>query len=204
MAGILLRGTCSTAAHTRAACWTALVALLMAPAIGATETTCATVVRETDGVYIVTSSFMVAAPASVAREVLTDYDHIARFLPDVQLSRVVERRGTLAVVQQEAVARFMMFSRRIYLLLEVEEEPRLIRFRDRDRRSFERYEGSWRVVEQGRQVSIAYELRAKPAFDVPEFLLKRLLKRDAQQMITRLQDEIAGRATAPAGTPGMQ
>jgi hypothetical protein len=40
------------------------------------------------------------------------------------------------------------------------------------------------------RVEIRYELAAKPSFDVPEFLLKRLLKRDAQQMIGRLQDEM--------------
>jgi hypothetical protein len=198
MTSIFHRVGNSMAARLRAACWTAMVTLLVAPALGATEKTCETVVREADGVYDVTTTFVVTGPAAVAKEVLTDYDHIARFMPDVQVSRILERRGTRAVVQQEAVARFMMFSRRVYLTLEIEEEPRVIRFRDRDRRSFERYEGSWRIDGKDGEISIAYALTAKPAFEVPEFLLKRLLKRDAQQMIARLQNEIAARGTASA------
>ena len=38
---------------------------------------------------------------------------------------------------------------------------------------------------------ITYELSAKPAFSVPEFVLTRLLRRDATQMIDRLRQEIS-------------
>jgi ribosome-associated toxin RatA of RatAB toxin-antitoxin module len=200
MTRLLLRTPAAVPARRRVALWTAIASLLMASTVAATAPTCETVVREADGVYSVTTTFVVTQPAAVAAAVLTDYDHIARFMPDVQVSRVVERSERRAVVQQEAVARFMLFSRRIYLMLEVEEEPGVIRFRDRDRRSFERYEGSWRIVEKEGQVTIAYELNARPTFDVPEFLLKRLLKRDAQQMIVRLQSEMAARAAAAGGS----
>jgi len=37
---------------------------------------------------------------------------------------------------------------------------------------------------------VRYELTAKPSFDVPAFLLKRLLQRDAREMIRRLQNEM--------------
>jgi hypothetical protein len=40
----------------------------------------------------------------------------------------------------------------------------------------------------------SYRLSATPSFDIPEFLLKRLLKRDASQMIRRLQAEIVARS----------
>ena len=36
-----------------------------------------------------------------------------------------------------------------------------------------------------------------PAFDVPEFILKRLLKRDAGQLINRLRGEFATRGQIP-------
>ena len=80
-------------------------------------------------------------------------------MPDVRTSTVLERSDGLTVVEQEAVARLMMFSKRIHLVLEVHEEPGTIRFRDRCGKSFARYEGVWTLTEQrmaGR--SIAYEL----------------------------------------------
>jgi hypothetical protein len=87
----------------------------------------------------------------------------------------------------------MMFSRRIHLVLEIQEEQGAIRFRDRCGESFSRYEGACTIVERDGATTITYELSAKPSFDVPDFLLARLLKRDARQMIDRLRAEIARR-----------
>jgi ribosome-associated toxin RatA of RatAB toxin-antitoxin module len=152
-------------------------------------------VREEGGTYVVAATFDVSHPASTAVAVLTDYEQIPRFMPDVRTSRVLERSDGLTVVEQEAVARLMMFSKRIHLVLEVHQQAGEIRFRDRCGKSFSRYEGVWTITESGTgQTTIAYRLTATPSFDVPEFLLKRLLKRDATRMIHRLRAEIAARA----------
>jgi hypothetical protein len=57
-----------------------------------------------------------------------------------------------------------------------------------------RYEGSWRLCDENGQTVILYELSAEPSFDVPQFLLKRLLRRDAGLMIEGLRREIAERS----------
>ena len=99
-----------------------------------------------------------------------------------------------AVVEQEAVSGVMMFSKRVHLVLEIEEQPDALIFRDRCGRSFVRYEGAWRLSRQDGQTAITYELTAEPSFDVPGFMLKRLLRRDSAQMIERLQREIGARS----------
>ena len=153
-------------------------------------------VREERGVYTVSARFHAAAPPAAALAVLTDYETIPRFLPDVISSVVRERSDGRAVIEQEAVSRMMMFSKKVHLVLEITEAPDAIRFRDRCGRSFERYEGSWRVTARDGGSEISYELTATPAFDVPEFLLKRLLKRDSTRTIERLAAEIAARASS--------
>jgi ribosome-associated toxin RatA of RatAB toxin-antitoxin module len=152
-------------------------------------------VRENRGVYSVSARFQVAEPPAVALAVLTDYENIPRFLPDVTSSVVRERSEHRAVVEQEAISRMMMFSKKVHLMLEITEEGSVIRFRDRCGRSFEHYEGAWRITPRGTGSDITYELTAKPSFDVPEFILKRLLKRDSTRTIERLTAEIAARAT---------
>jgi len=160
-------------------------------------------VREDGGVYRVVAEFTVAQPAAIAVAALTDYENIPRFMPAVRSSTVLERTPGYAVVEQEAIARFMMFSKQIHLVLEIHEQPdRAIRFRDRCGRSFGRYEGAWTIRESAGTTAIRYELTAKPSFEVPEFLLKRLLKRDAALMIEQLRTEIASRAALrQAGRP---
>jgi ribosome-associated toxin RatA of RatAB toxin-antitoxin module len=173
---------------------TALVLLAAAALPAASAPDPQVTVREEGGVYTVAASFAVAEPASTALAVLTDYEQIPRFMPDVRRSIVLEHGEGLMVVEQEAVARLMMFSKRIHLILEIQETPGVIRFRDRCGKSFARYEGGWTITEDDGHATIAYDLTATPSFDVPEFLLKRLFKRNAAQMIERLQIEMAARS----------
>jgi len=150
-------------------------------------------VHESGGLYRVAATFSVSQPAAVAMEVLADYGEIPRFMPDVRTSTVLEQADNYVVVEQEAVAKFLMFSKRIHLVLEVHQTPGTLRFRDRCGSSFSSYEGRWTVADVGGQTNINYELTARPAFDVPEFLLRRLLKRDSTRMIQLLTTEIAAR-----------
>ena len=177
-----------------AAIWLIGVAL-PASAIGADADPQVTV-REQAGVYRVSAAFSVAQPAATALAVLTDYEGIPRFMPDVETSTVRERSGGTVIVEQEAVARLMMFSKRLHLVLEIQETAGVIRFKDRCARSFEQYEGTWTINERDGGAEVLYELTAKPSFDVPDFLLKRLLKRDAARKIERLRLDLAARAAA--------
>jgi ribosome-associated toxin RatA of RatAB toxin-antitoxin module len=154
-------------------------------------------VREEQGVYTVVARFVVDQPAAVALAVLTDYEQIPRFMPDVRTSIVRERAIGRVVVEQEAVSGLMMFSKRVHLVLEIQEQPGELIFRDRCGRSFVRYEGAWRLSKQDGRTAITYELIAEPSFEVPGFMLKRLFRRDAAQMIGRLKQEIATRALYP-------
>ena len=147
-------------------------------------------VHEKNGVYEVRAAFSVTRPASVVAAVLTDYLRIPDYMPEVRSSQILAREDGHAVVAQEAVARFMMFSKRMHLVLEVKEGSSTIEFHDRCGQSFERYEGAWSMAERDGQTRVAYRLTAKPSFDVPDWLLSRLLKRDATQMIARLQAQI--------------
>jgi ribosome-associated toxin RatA of RatAB toxin-antitoxin module len=150
-------------------------------------------VEEAHGLYTVRARFRVAQPPDAARAVLTDYEGIPRFMPGVESSVVLERRPGFAVIEQRGLSRFMMFSKRVHLVLEVTQEAGRLRFRDRCGLSFSRYEGSWRYAPSEGGTEIVYELAAQPTFEVPEFILKRLLKRDSSQMIEALRREIADR-----------
>ena len=151
-------------------------------------------VREERGVYSVSARFVVAQKPSVARAVLTDYEEIPRFLPDVKISLVRERTASHIVVEQEAVARMLMFSKRVHLMLDITQDADTIRFRDQCAVSFVQYEGSWQLIPKNGGTEIVYALTAQPSFDVPDIILKRMLKRDAGRMIERLAREMAARS----------
>ena len=151
-------------------------------------------VNEDRGVYEVTARFDVAAPPPVALAVLTDYEQIPRFMPGVRTSVIREQADGRAVVEQEAVSKFLMFSRRVHLVLEVSQRADAIAFRDRCRKSFAQYEGEWRLAATDGGTELLYTLTAEPSFDVPGFILKRLLERDSREMIEQLRREISRRS----------
>src|SRR5688572_13708070 len=139
-------------------------------------------VTEARGLYSVTARFEIPQDASVALAVLSDYEQIPRFMPDVRKSVVLERGPKRLLVEQEAVSQFMMFSKTVHLVLEVFEDGNSIRFTDKSGKSFQTYEGSWLAEARNGGTTITYTLSAKPGFDVPQFILKRLLKRDSGEM----------------------
>jgi hypothetical protein len=156
-------------------------------------------VTEGGGVYTVRATFVVRGGTDVARAVLTDFERMTRFVPDIRKSLVLERSAGGTVVEQEAVSRMMMFSKRVHLVLAVSETPTVITFEDRCGESFKRYAGSWTLGETAAGTTLTYQLTAEPRFDVPGFILKRLLRRDSGKMIELLQAEIAARAGGEAG-----
>ena len=176
---------------------TAMMILMSAsavPAVAVPQNDPAVTVSEERGVYTVAATFSVPQAPRFVFAALTDYAGIPRFMPEVRTSNVIARADDRTVVEQEATARFMMFSKRVHLVLEVQEGESHIRFRDRCGKSFTRYEGVWTITGNGATTQVRYELSARPSFDVPELLLKRLFKRDATQMIERLTIEIRARA----------
>jgi carbon monoxide dehydrogenase subunit G len=176
-----------------------MVAVLVTAAIAFAQTTGKPEIAVTDaaGVYHVTATFTVAASSATVAAVLTDYDRIPEFMPGVVSSQVVGRTDAGLVIEQEAAARFMLLTKRIHLVLDVSQEDGIIRFRDRCGKSFAQYEGAWRLSAAGNRTTITYELSAKPSFDVPAFVLKRLLRRDAAAMMERLTAEITSRGDSP-------
>jgi ribosome-associated toxin RatA of RatAB toxin-antitoxin module len=151
-------------------------------------------VRENQGVYFVAARFQVAEPPDAALAVLTDYERIPRFMPNIQKSIVRERGADHVIVEQQAVSKLMMFSKKMHLVLQITEEPDALRFTDVCRADFRRYEGSWTATAIEGMTEIRYELTADPSFDVPEFILKRVLRRDSRDMIAALQQEMAARS----------
>lgn len=79
--------------------------------------------RHDGGALQVVCRAQLDAPAELAWQTLTDYDHLADFVPGMQRSRVLSRNGPLAVVEQVGMARFLFVSIPIEVTLATTERP---------------------------------------------------------------------------------
>ena len=143
---------------------------------------------------------VVRAPLPIVWEVLTDYEGIPGFVSSMRESRITGRGERHLVVEQAAVGRLFMFSRRMHVTLFVEEiPPTTIRFEDVVGNDFEDYRGEWRIEPRGDAVEIVYRLAARPSFSVPDFIARRLFRRMARDLLDQVKTEIERRAArAPA------
>lgn len=126
---------------------------------------------------------------------LTDYDGIERFVSSMKESRVTRRDDDGILVDQMAVGRVFLFTRRIRTTLRVHEEPPgRIRFEDVLGRDFKSYRGEWRIEERRGAVELVYRLRARPSFSMPDFVMRGLFRATARDLLTEVRTEIERRA----------
>lgn len=145
--------------------------------------------------YTVEGVFQVKASSTAVWSVLTDYDHIARFVPAMRESRLVETKadGGL-VVDQEAVGSVLFFSKAVHVRLDVHRADETLRFVDVIRKDFRLYSGSWNVRAAGDSTEVTYRLEAEPDFLSPAILMRRGLKRGAADLLDQVRAEIVRRA----------
>ena len=151
--------------------------------------------EQTHKANTVEGDFQVKASSTCVWSVLTDYDHIARFVPSMRQSRVTKTRpdGSL-LVEQEAVGGVLFFSKKVHLRLEVRRDGEALRFKDLLHKDFRRYAGSWMARAAGDQVEVTYRLEAEPDFMTPSALMRRGLKRGAKDLLDQVRAEIVRRA----------
>lgn len=125
-----------------------------------------------------------AAPAAVWR-VLTDYDRMDEYVPDLKQARVLSRSGDRAVIEQFGSAHFLFFRRDIHLVVQAHEQPMSQIDISLVGGDMKVYICSWRLVpvpETG-GTRILYNGTMAPKFYVPGFLGSNLIRSDIEKMI---------------------
>jgi ribosome-associated toxin RatA of RatAB toxin-antitoxin module len=160
--------------------------LLMICALPAWATpTVAVSVERTDGIYKITARGEVAASPQAVWRILTDYEHMAEFVPDLQRVRVLSRSGDEAVIEQLGEARFLFFRRAIRLVVQAHEQPISqidISLVDGDMKV---YNCTWQLapVPETGGTRVSYSGTVAPKFYVPGMLGSNLIRRDIEKMM---------------------
>jgi carbon monoxide dehydrogenase subunit G len=139
----------------------------------------------------VSASVVMKVDPHIAWAVLSDYDHLASFIPDMKSSRVVSRDGNKVRVEQKGDVGFFFYREPVNVLLEVHEEPprritaRSIEGTVRDLET--RYE----LQSSGAGVRLDYAGRFVPGFTIPPLIgmpiVNRLIERRFRAMVDEIQ-----------------
>ena len=145
-----------------------------------------------DGEFVtVSASAVMKVDPHVAWAVLSDYDHLARFIPDMKSSRVVSRDGNKVRVEQKGDVGFFFYKEPVNVLLEVHEEPpRRITAKSIDGNVRE-LETRYELQASASGVKLDYAGRFVPSFAIPPLigmpLVNRLIERRFRAMVNEIE-----------------
>ena len=137
----------------------------------------------------------VAAPHALIWSTLTDYGHLSEFIPGMQSSKITERRGTTAIVEQRGEAGFMVFSYGIDVLVaSTEYQPDTIEIRLL-KGNLKRLDGRYQVQsgEKDGTWVVSWSGMVEPSLPLPQFLNVRLIRGSIVDQFRGMIDEIERR-----------
>ncbi|EJL85086.1 polyketide cyclase / dehydrase family protein [Herbaspirillum sp. CF444] len=151
--------------------------------------------------FEVTAKMTVHADVARSWKVLTDYNRLAEFVPNLSRSQVSSSEGNERVVTQNGFARFLFIRQNIDLVLHVTEQPmqaidiRLVSGNMRE------YQARWELQSlQAQQQAgndgrtrISYAGIIAPDFYVPTLFGAALMKGDLRNMLNAVKAEIEKR-----------
>jgi ribosome-associated toxin RatA of RatAB toxin-antitoxin module len=139
---------------------------------------------------------LIAAPVAAVWEVLTDYEHLPRFIPGIAKSVVRSRDDSRLLVEQAGEARFLIFSFPIEVRLEVTERPPQSISSRAVAGNVRRMTGRYEIqpdAEHG-TVLLRYIGEIEPDFKLPPLIGVAALRRTATEQFTAMVAEIERRA----------
>jgi hypothetical protein len=151
--------------------------------------------REGDVLLIEASADFEGTLAQTWR-VLTDYDNLANFIPNLSASRITARSGNAVTVEQKGEARLLFLTYPIDVRLVVTEIPQSRVTSRAVAGNFREMSGTYAVEASGSRVRLRYSGRLVPAFYVPPLIGTWVLRSNVETTFSALVDEIVRRQNA--------
>ncbi len=142
---------------------------------------------EIDGqkMYEVDATGTVAAPLPKVWKILTNYERMADFVPDMESCKVLSRSGNEVTIEQFGVARFLFMTRAIHLVVRATEQPMSSIDIALVSGDMKHYESHWELIpvpETG-GTRVVYSGRMMPNFYVPGILGAKMVRGDIERMM---------------------
>jgi ribosome-associated toxin RatA of RatAB toxin-antitoxin module len=134
--------------------------------------------------YEISVNGVVRAPPATAWKVLTDYEQLSQFVPDLKSCRVLSRSGNEVVVEQYGTAHFLFIPKPLHLVVRALETPITSVDISLVSGDMKLYASRWELAAlPGGGTQIVYSGRLIPDFYVPGLLGARLIRADVERML---------------------
>ena len=135
--------------------------------------------------YEVDASGTVQAPLASVWKILTAYERMPEFVPDLASCKVLTRDGNKVIVEQFGTARFLFMTKAIHLIVRATETPMSSIDISLISGDMKHYESRWELypVPATGGTRIVYRGRLIPSFYVPGMLGPAMIRSDIKRMM---------------------
>jgi hypothetical protein len=143
------------------------------------------------------ASFTAPVGVRLAWEVMTDYDHMAQFLPHLESSRIVERRpGNRLLVEQRGEVPLGPLARAFSYVREVELHP-YTELRSRViSGTVERADVTTQLFPKGAETRVVYRSEVVPGVWLPFGVGNAIIRRNLVEQLSMMRAEMVRRSSA--------
>ena len=129
-------------------------------------------------------------PVQLLWDVLTDYENLSRFIPNLSTSELIQRQGQTVRLQQVGSQQLLglRFSAQVQLELTEFRQDGLLQFR-MVKGDFRRFEGSWQIRQRPGGSSLLYELTVQGCLGMPIGLIEERLRDDLSSNLNAVVQE---------------
>jgi carbon monoxide dehydrogenase subunit G len=173
-----------------------MTALLLADSgHAATETAIRSIdITQATDAYVANVVMVIPVPTDVAWQVLTDFDHMAEWVPNVRESKVIAREPNAVTVEQHGVAKFGLASFPYVSVRRMESDPpRTIRSTQL-KGNMRRLESLMTVAPDGDGTKLVYHFEMVPGPLAATVMSKEFLEHELREQFGAIIEEMVRRS----------
>jgi len=143
--------------------------------------------------YITNAVFQTSAPPNIAWDVLTDFDNLQKWVPNVTESKAVKRDENQVIVEQKGVARYgaLRFPYTSQRKIELKQPTNIKTMQIKG--SMKRVESTLLIEPEGKGTRIVYHLEIVPSFVAAGGMSKEFVEHEVREQFTAIVGEMARR-----------
>ena len=189
------RSHCTNASRMRWTFWAMAAFLLADSGHAATEGTIRSIdIAKDSDAYVANVVMFAPVATDVAWQVLTDFDHMAEWVPNVRESKVIAREANAVTIEQHGVAKFGIASFSYVSVRHIEPDPpRTIRS-TQIKGNMRRLESLMTLAPDGNGTKLVYHLEMVPGALAATVMSKEFLEHELREQFGAIIAEMVRRS----------
>jgi carbon monoxide dehydrogenase subunit G len=144
--------------------------------------------------YVCDAVMFAPVPQVVAWDVLTDFEHMAEWVPNVRTSRVLKREDDSATIEQRGVAKFGVASFPYVIERRIEMNKPVVIRSTQIRGSLRRVESLMTLEPEGKGTRLTYHLEVVPSLLAGAVMSRGFLEHEVAEQFGAIVSEMTRRA----------